>query len=66
MSLHQILICGTTVFPRLNKFWDTLQAKLNKKGLYKANIGTMHLKLQELQETDSEAQKVGAKELQEG
>ena len=63
---HQILICGTTVFPPLNKFWDTLRAELNKKRPYKASIGAMRLRLQELQETDSEAQKIKAIELQEG
>ena len=32
--LHQILICGTTVFPRLNEFWDSLRAELNEEGPY--------------------------------
>ena len=65
LPLHKILIYGTTVFPRLNEFWDTLRAKLNEEGPYKASIGAMHLRLQELQETNSEAQKIGAVELQE-
>ena len=43
--LHQILICGTTVFPRLNEFWDTLRAELNKEKPYKASIGAMRLRL---------------------
>ena len=43
-----------------------LQAKLNNGGPYKASIGAIHLKLQELQETDSEAQKIRATQLQEG
>ena len=64
LPLHQILICGTTVLPRLNKFWDTLRAELNEERPYKANIGAMRLRLQELQKTDSEAQKIRATELQ--
>ena len=51
-SFHQIFICETTVLLRLNKFWDTLQAKLNEKKLYKTSIRAMRLRLQELQETD--------------
>ena len=64
--LHQILIYRTTVLPWLNKFWDILQAELNEEGPYKASIGAMHLRLQELQETNSEVQKLRATELQEG
>ena len=64
--LHQILICGTTILPRLNKFWDILRAKLNKKEPYKVNIGAIRLRLQKLQETNSEAQKIRATELQGG
>ena len=45
LPLHQILICGTTVFPQLNKFWDILRAKLNKEGPYKASIGAIRLSL---------------------
>ena len=63
---HQILICGTNVLPRLNEFKDTLQAELNREGPYNASIGAMRLRLQELQETNSEAQKIRATELQEG
>ena len=64
--LHQILICGTTVLPQLNEFWDTLQAKLNNKEPYKASIGAMRLRLQELQETDLEVQEIRATQLQKG
>ena len=64
--LHQILICETTIFPRLNEFWDTLQAELNEEGPYNASIGAICLRLQKLQKTDSEAQKIRATELQEG
>ena len=47
-------------------FWDALQAKLNEERPYKANIGAMYLRLQELQETDSGAQKIRATPLQDG
>lgn len=43
-----------------------LQTKLNKKGPYTASIGTMHLRLQELYETDLEAQEIRATQLQKG
>ena len=59
-------MCKTIVFLRLNKFWNTLYAKLNNERPYKVNIGAMHQRLQELQETDLEAQKIRAIELQRG
>ena len=42
-----------------------LQAKLNDKRAYKVSIGTIYLKRQELQETDSETQKNRAIQLPE-
>ena len=59
-------MCGTHVFLQVRQFWDTFQAKLGDKGLYQASIGAMHLKLQELQESDSRAQEIKAAGLQEG
>ena len=46
--LHQVLIYGTYVLPQLRHFWDGLQRKLASEGPYKASIGSMRLRLQEL------------------
>ena len=50
--LHQVLICGTYVLPQLRHFWDGLRKELASKGSYKASIGGMRLRLQELQSKD--------------
>ena len=55
---HQVLICKTYALPQPPYFWTTLQTKLANEGPYKASIGNIRLKLQELQETDSEAQEL--------
>ena len=47
--LHQVLICGTYVLPQLRHFWDGLRRELASEGPYKASIGGMRLRLQELQ-----------------
>ena len=60
--LHQILICGTHALPHLRQFWSTFKLELANKGSYQASIGSMRLRLQELQETNSEAQELGFKE----
>ena len=60
--LYQVLICGTNALPQLRQFWSTFQLKLANKGPYQASIGSMRLRLQELQETDSEAQELQSKE----
>ena len=57
-SLHQILICGTHALPQLRRFWNLLRNKLTNKGPYLASISSIRLRLQELQETDSKAQKL--------
>ena len=57
-SLHQVLICRTYVLPQLCQFWNTFSAELANKGPYKASIGSMRLRLEELQESDSQPQKV--------
>ena len=46
--LHQVLICGTHILPQLCQFWNTLRAELANEGPYKASIGSMRLRLQEL------------------
>ena len=61
--LHQVLICGTYVFPQLRHFWDTFRTKLADKNPYTANIGGMRLRLAELQESDEEAQQIRAEGL---
>ena len=55
---YQILVCRTYALPPLRRFWDTFQTKLVNKQTYEASIGSMKLKLQELQETDRKAQKL--------
>ena len=46
--LHQVLICGTYILPQLRHFWNSLQRELASEGPYKASIGSIRLKLQEL------------------
>lgn len=60
--LHQVLICGTHVLPQLCQFWDLLRAELANESLYKISIGSMRLKLQELQETNPKAQEAKKKD----
>ena len=48
LPLHQVLICGTHGLPQLYQFWGTLHLELANKGPYKASIGNMRLRLQEL------------------
>ena len=60
--LHQVLICGTHGLPQLRHFWDTFRLELVNKGPYKVSIGSMRLRLQELQEADSEAQELRTKD----
>ena len=64
--LHQVLICGTHILPQLRQFWNNLLAELANEGPYKASIGSMSLKLQELQDIDSEAHKIRAEGLKKG
>ena len=60
--LHQVFICGTYVLPQLRHFWDGLWRELASEGPYKANIGGMRLRLQELQGKDKQARKLRAKQ----
>ena len=60
--LHQVLICKTYALPQLRQFWSTFSSELVNKSPYQASIGSMRLKLQKLQETNSEAQKLQSKE----
>ena len=63
--LHQVLICGTHVFPQLNQFWDSLQSNIAHDGPY-ASIESMNLRLPELQDNDEEATVLRAGGLPEG
>ena len=47
--LYQVLIYGIYVLSQLRHFWDGLQKELASEGLYKASIGGMRLRQQELQ-----------------
>ena len=60
---HQVFICGMHVIPQLCQFWDTFQAKLGAEGPYQVSIGTICLRLSELQELDDEARKIKAEGL---
>lgn len=61
LSMHQVLICGTYVLPRLYQFWNKLRGKLAQEGPYqKASIEGMRLRLPELQAETPEARKVRA------
>ena len=61
-SLHQVLICGMHAILQLCQFWSTFKSELANKGPYQASIGSMRFRLQELQKTNSEAQKLRSKE----
>ena len=60
--LHQVLTCGTYVLPQLRHFWDGLRRELASEGPYKASIGGMRLRLQELQSEDKQARKLRAEQ----
>ena len=55
-------MCGTHRLPQLRQFWDIFRLELANEGSYKVNIGSMRLRLQELQEIDSEAQELRIKD----
>ena len=59
--LHQVLICRTHALLQLYQFWSTFCAELANKRPYKASIGSIKLKLQEMQETDFKAQELRTK-----
>lgn len=60
--LHQVTISETHVLPQLRQFWDKFRTELADEGPYRASIGGMRLRLQELLE-DLEAQKIWAEKL---
>lgn len=56
IPLHRVFICDTHVLPKLRQFWGTFRTELADEGPHPASIGSMRLRLQELQEEDVEAQ----------
>ena len=60
--LHEVLIFGMHTLSQLRPFWRTFWLELANEGSYQANIGSMRLRLQELQVTDSKAQELRSKE----
>ena len=55
LFLHQVFIYRTHGLLQLRQLWDMFRLELANKDSYKANIGSMRFKLQELQKTDSKA-----------
>ncbi len=64
--MHQVLICGIVVLLQLCQFWDTIRSELADEGPYTAGIGSMRMRLLELQVDDKEAMKLRSEGLQEG
>ncbi len=64
--LHQVLIYGTVVLPQLHQFWDTIGSKLVDEDSYTASIGSMRMRLPELQDDDKKAIKLRSERLPEG
>ena len=58
--LHQIFICGTTVFPQLHQFYNSLQSKIAQNSPHIANVKGMRLRLPKLQDKDEETKKLRA------
>ena len=63
LPLHRVLICGTRVLPQLCQFWETFWTKLTDESSYKTSIGSMRLRLSELQELDDKARNIRVKGL---
>ncbi len=64
--LHQVLIYETTVILQLHQFWDTIQSELAHKSYYTTNIGSMRMRLFELQDDEKEVKKLRSEGLLEG
>ena len=62
LPLYQVLICKTHGLLQLCQFWDTFSLELANKSPYKISIGSMQLRLQKLQKTDSETQELRTKD----
>ena len=55
---QQVFICETYALPQLWRFLSTLWTKLADERPYEASIGSIRLRLQKLQEGNSEAQEL--------
>ncbi len=67
LLLHQVLICGSHVLPRLCQFWTQLQGKLVQERPYQqANIGGLRLRLPKLQMEDQKARRIRKQGLKDG
>lgn len=64
--LHQVFICGTHVLPQLRQFWATLHGELAYEEPYQVSIGSIKLRLLELQAEDKQAKNIRAEGLKEG
>ncbi len=64
--LYKVLICGTNVLSQLCQFWEELRGELADKGPYWANIGSIRLRLLELQPEDPGTQEIRQQGLIEG
>ncbi len=64
--LHQVLICRTVVLPQLCQFWNTIRSERANEGPYTVSIGSMRVRLPELQDDDKEAMKLRSEGLSEG
>ena len=53
---HHVIICGTHVFPSTTSVLGFVPPRLDSEGPYKVSIGGMRLRLQELQEENTQAQ----------
>ncbi len=67
LPLHQFLICGTYVLPRLCQFWTQLRGKLAHEGPYKqVSIGSRRRRLPKLQAEDQKAWRIREQGLKDG
>ncbi len=64
--LHQVLICGTYVLPRLCQFWKELCGELASEGAYQASVRGIRLRLPELQAEDQLVGRVRKQGLKDG
>ena len=67
LPLHQVLIYGTYVLPRLYQFWEILHREIASKGPYQqASIRDLRFRLPELQVEDQAAREIWQQGLKKG
>ena len=64
--LHQVLICGNYVLPRLCQFWKRLRGELASEGAYQASVGSFCLRLPEIYAEDQLARRIRDQGLKDG